>query len=380
MPSEEALASVDIEDVGLKIGKWKWSAGSEKNSGSAPFPTYEAGLKFVMDQLLKNSSSPIKSVNEIVAVAHRVVHGGPKYVDSLLITPAVVKGIADNVKLAPLHTPPNLKGIRTAQKLLPNVPHTAVFDTGFHKTMPDHVAAYGLPDRFFKQHGIKRYGFHGISYRFVIGEAAKIIGKPLSKLKLVAAHLGSGCSICAIDRGKSLDTSMGFTPVEGLLMRTRTGDIDAGVILHLQNEFGMTANQLNKLLNHQSGFFGVSGGAATMPQLIKRKDEGDIKSKLAYEMFCYRVRKYIGAYAAAMGGCDGIIFTAGIGENQPDVRANIIKPLEFMRFKIDSTKNRNARGKLGAVHAKDSLPILAIPTNEGLMMARDTYDLVKGRR
>lgn len=382
MPSETLVAELNIADIGLKRGSWEWQCDGPMERGAAPFPTYEQALRFIMRRLLDDPGSPVTGAGQIRAVAHRVVHGGPKYVDSTTITAAVLHGIRTNAKLAPLHTPPNLKGIHAGRTSLPHALHVAVFDTGFHKTMPDYAAAYALPRQLAERANIRRYGFHGISYRYVMHEAARMMRQRLSALRLIACHLGSGCSICAIRGGKSMDTSMGFTPVEGIMMRTRTGDLDAGVVLHLQTVHGYTPDQLNRIINHQSGFFGVSGGAATMPELIRRMHNGDARAKLAFEMFCYRVEKYIGAYVATLGGLDGLIFTAGIGENQPDVRAQIVKWCRGFGLRIDTAKNRRARkGRQLAIQARNSrAAILVIPTNEGLMMARDACAILRGHR
>lgn len=371
MPREKCLARLHVADVGLTRGLWIWECEGKTTRGRNPFPTYDDGLRFTM-QRFGAMAMPI------AAVAHRVVHGGPRYVDSVRITAAVLRGIRKNTKLAPLHTSPNLKGIRSAQRAFPVVPHVAVFDTGFHKTMPAFAAAYPLPLRFFERHAIRRYGFHGISYRYVIGEAARMLRRPLRTLKLIACHLGSGCSVCAIDGGKSIDTSMGFTPVEGIMMRTRCGDVDPGVILHLQRALKFTPERVNTLLNHQSGLLGVSGGAATMPEVLRRRKTGDRAATLAFEMFCYRVEKYIGAYVATLGGLDGLIFTAGIGENQPEVRAQIVKWCRGFGLKIAPRANARAVGRALAIHhPRSRAAIFAIPTNEGLMMARDAWQIVK---
>lgn len=386
MPAETLLAEINISDVGLPKGKWEMRVGDKRTHGVKRFALYDDGLEFILETLFAGKRALFAGPQAIHAVAHRVVHGGPKYCDSTLITPTVIRGIKANTKLAPLHTPPNLKSILAAQRGLPKVPHVAVFDTGFHQTIPDYAAAYALPHEFYEKHAIKRYGFHGISYRFVAAAAAKLMKKPITKLKMIACHLGSGCSVCAIDGGKSIDTSMGFTPVEGLMMRTRCGDIDAGVLLHLRSTFGYTAEKLNHLLNHRSGFLGMSGGAATMPELVKRVSAGDKRAKRAFEMFCYRVEKYIGAYTTALGGLDALIFTAGIGENQAPVRAEIVKWCRWLGLKIDDRKNDAARGTaslaangLGAaIHAKNSrTAIFVIPTDEGLMMARDALALIE---
>ncbi len=379
MPRETCVANLHVSDVGLKRGHWVWESNGKKISGRDPFPTYEDGLRFVMRKFLRDATSPVTADRPVIAVAHRVVHGGPKYVDSIRINGAVLRGIKENTKLAPLHTPPNLKGIRIAQQFFAALPHVAVFDTGFHKTMPTFAAAYPIPLRFFEKHLIRRYGFHGISYRYVIGEAARMMKRPLSKLKLIACHLGSGCSVCAIDGGKSIDTSMGFTPVEGIMMRTRCGDLDPGVLLHLQRTLHFTPDQVNTLLNHHSGLLGVSGGAATMQEVIRRMQAGDKAAELAFEMFCYRVEKYIGAYVATLGGIDGLIFTAGIGENEPLVRDQIVKWCKGFGLRIDPRHNTRAiQGEQRSVHhARSKAAIMVIPTNEGLMMARDAWHLVQ---
>jgi acetate kinase len=377
MPRERLRASLHLEDVGLRRGRWAWECGTVSRKGRRPFPTYPEGLRFVFDQMLHAPGTPLENKGDLAAIAHRVVHGGPKYVDSIRITPAVIRGIQANRKLAPLHTPPNIKGIRVAQQHFPRIPHVAVFDTGFHKTIPDYAAAYPLPLWLFDRHHIRRYGFHGISYRYVMHEAAAMMRKPLSRLKLIACHLGSGCSVCAIDRGKSVDTSMGFTPVEGIMMRTRSGDLDPGLMIHLQRTLGFSTSRLNNLINHHAGLLGVSQ-CSTMPEVIKRMREGNRAAKLAFEMFCYRVEKYIGSYVATLGGIDGLIFTAGIGENQPEVRSQITKWCRGFGLKIDSAKNRRTPGTPRAIHAKASkAAILVIPTNEGLMMARDTVRLIR---
>ncbi|MBI2343736.1 MAG: acetate/propionate family kinase [Deltaproteobacteria bacterium] len=377
MPQEHELANLHVSDIGLKHGTWAWQCNGIATHGHEAFPTYEHGLRYVMRTFLRDPRSPLQRDNALRAVAHRVVHGGSHYVDSVRITPTVLAGIRANTKLAPLHTPPNLKGIRVAHRYFPDIPHVAVFDTGFHKSIPDYAAIYPLPHALSKRLLIRRYGFHGISYRYVMSEAARMMRRPVKALRLIACHLGSGCSVCAIAGGKSVDTSMGFTPAEGLMMRTRSGDIDPGILLHLQMAHGFTPDRLNRLLNHQSGFLGVSGGAATMPEVLRRMVDGDPRATLAFEMFCYRVEKYIGAYVATLGGIDGLIFTAGIGENQPEIRAQIVKWCRGFGLTIDGAKNCRTRGTAAAIHARGSqAAILVIPTNEGVMMARDASALV----
>lgn len=377
MPSEHVVAHFHISNVGLPMAHWDLRTGATREQGAQALASYEQALRFGLRQLFAHPGIPVNTPGEIRAVGHRVVHGGHRYADSTVITRHVLNDIRHNTQLAPLHTPPNLKGIHVAREIFPHADHVAIFDTGFHQTIPDHAAAYALPLKYFRRYRIRRYGFHGISYRFVIGEAARMLKRPLSRLKIIACHLGSGCSIAAIDRGRSIDTSMGFTPAEGLVMRTRTGDLDPGVLLHLQSAHGFTTAQINRLINHDSGFRGVSEGSATMPALLAHMRKGRPEAKLAHDMFCYRVRKYIGAYIAALGGCDALLFTAGIGENEAGVRAKICEGLEGMGLRIDRPRNTRATGVAAAIHHRRSTTaILVIPTNEELMMARDTAKLL----
>lgn len=381
MPAEAVVAHFHISNVGLPMAHWDLRTGATREQGAQALASYEQALRFGLRQLFAHPGIPVNTPEEIRAVGHRVVHGGHRYADSTVITRHVLNDIRRNAKLAPLHTPPNLKGIHVAKEIFPHAAHVAVFDTGFHQTIPDHVAAYALPLKYFRRYQIRRYGFHGISYRFVIAEAARMLRRPLSRLKLIACHLGSGCSIAAIDGGRSLDTSMGFTPAEGLVMRTRTGDCDPGVLLHLQSAHGFTTAQLNRLINHDSGFKGISQGCATMPALLAKARAGRPAARLAFDMFCYRVRKYIGAYLAALGGCDALIFTAGIGENEPFVRAAILEGLEAIGFQLDRPRNNRTIGIAAPLHTRRSpRAILAIPTNEELMMARDTLHLTQRLR
>ncbi|MBI2346556.1 MAG: acetate/propionate family kinase [Deltaproteobacteria bacterium] len=376
MPAEVLIAQLHISNVGLPVAHWDLRTGASREEGKKALTSYEHALRFGLKQLFAHPGISLKGPSAVTAVGHRVVHGGHRYVDSTPITAAVLSGIRANIRLAPLHTPPNLKGIHVARDVFPRARHVAIFDTGFHQTIPDHASAYALPLTYFRRHRIRRYGFHGISYRYVINEAARMLGRPVRQLRIVACHLGSGCSIAAIDRGRSIDTSMGFTPAEGLMMRTRTGDLDPGVLLHLQTVCGFTTPQLNRLINYDSGFKGISRGAATMPELLRRVRRGRTEAKLALEMFCYRVRKYIGAYMAALNGCDVLIFTAGIGENEPLVRAKICEGLAGLGLRLDSRRNARAVGTAATIHARRShSAICVIPTNEELMMARDAYKL-----
>ena len=332
------------------------------------------GIEYVLAVLLSKNHGVIEDKSEIDAVGHRVVHGGETFTGSVLITPEVVKVLQDNVGLAPLHNPPNIKGIQAVTRVLPGIPQVGVFDTAFHSNMKPKAYLYGIPYELYKMHQIRRYGFHGTSHRFVAGIAAKKLGKHKEDLKIVTAHLGNGCSMAAIDHGTSIDTSMGFTPLEGLLMGTRCGDIDTSIILHIMGKEGLQLSEANTLLNKHSGLVGISGESSDMREIISSMKEGHKRSRYAFEVFCYRITKYIGAYAAAMGGIDALVFTGGIGENSPDVREEVCRNLEFMGIKLDPEKNSNKDEDLSAEGS--TVHVFRIPTNEELVIALDTEVIV----
>lgn len=334
------------------------------------------GIEYVLAVLLSKNHGVIEDKSEIDAVGHRVVHGGETFTGSVLITQEVIKVLQDNVGLAPLHNPPNIKGIQAVTRVLPNIPQVGVFDTAFHSKMEPKAYLYGIPYELYKSHQIRRYGFHGTSHRFVAGRAAKKLGKPLNELKVVTAHLGNGCSMAAIDHGTSVDTSMGFTPLEGLLMGTRCGDIDTSIILHIMGKEGLQLSEANTLLNKHSGLVGISGESSDMREIISAMKEGHKRSKYAFDVFCYRITKYVGAYAAAMGGIDALVFTGGIGENSPDVRSAVCKSLKFMGMDIDEAKNAAGDEDISPVDSK--VKVFRIPTNEELVIALDTEVIIKG--
>jgi len=334
------------------------------------------GIEYVLAVLLSKNHGVIEDKSEIDAVGHRVVHGGETFTGSVLITQEVIKVLQDNVGLAPLHNPPNIKGIQAVTRVLPNIPQVGVFDTAFHSKMEPKAYLYGIPYELYKSHQIRRYGFHGTSHRFVAGRAAKKLGKPLNELKVVTAHLGNGCSMAAVDHGTSVDTSMGFTPLEGLLMGTRCGDIDTSIILHIMGKEGLQLSEANTLLNKHSGLVGISGESSDMREIISAMKEGHKRSKYAFDVFCYRITKYVGAYAAAMGGIDALVFTGGIGENSPDVRSAVCKSLKFMGMDIDEAKN--AAGDEDISPADSKVKVFRIPTNEELVIALDTEVIIKG--
>lgn len=336
---------------------------------------HQMGIEYVLGVMLSKNHGVIDDKDDIDAVGHRVVHGGETFSGSVLITSEVINVLQDNIELAPLHNPPNLKGIQAVTRLLPGKPQVGVFDTSFHMKMPPKAFLYGIPYELYKKHKIRRYGFHGTSHRFVSQRAAEIYGKDLSKLKIVTAHLGNGCSMAAVDRGNSVDTSMGFTPLEGLLMGTRSGDLDPSLILYIMSKEGLSLNEAGTLLNKHSGLIGISGESSDMREIINSYKENHKRSTYAFEIFCYRIKKYLGAYAAAMGGLDAFVFTGGIGENSPDVRNEVCKNLEFLGIQLDEQKNKNNEEVISKDNSR--VKVFRIPTNEELVIAMDTHEIVK---
>ena len=340
-------------------------------------PTHSEAIKTVLDALVDAKNGVIASMKEIDAVGHRVVHGGEKFAASVIITDEVMKTIEECTPLAPLHNPANIIGIKACQELMPGVPMVAVFDTAFHQTMPPVAYTYALPYEYYEKDKVRRYGFHGTSHKYVSQRAADMLGKPVSELKLISCHLGNGSSVTAIDGGKSVDTSMGFTPLAGLPMGTRSGDLDAGILQYIMNKKGLNIDEMLNILNKKSGVQGVSGVSSDFRDLENAGKEGNERASLAVEMFNYGVKKLIGAYAAAMGGVDAIIFTAGVGENSKSQRMDIASGLEFMGVKMCEKAN-DVRGEEAVISAADSkVKVLLIPTNEELMIAMDTMNIVK---
>ncbi|KUO59061.1 acetate kinase [bacterium BRH_c32] len=337
---------------------------------------HSIAIEYVIAVLLSPNHGVIKDKKEIEAVGHRVVHGGETFSGSVLITSQVMKALKDNIELAPLHNPPNIKGIQAAIDHLPNTPQVGVFDTAFHAKMPSQAYLYGLPYELYKKYKIRRYGFHGTSHRYVSERAAAMLGKDLSEIKLVTAHLGNGCSIAAVDKGISIDTSMGFTPLEGLLMGTRSGDMDPSVILYIMGKEGLSLSEANTLLNKHSGLIGLSGESSDMREIEAAVLEGNKKATSAFDVFCYRIKKYVGAYAAAMGGIDALVFTGGIGENSTMVREKVCNDLEFLGIKFDKELNENVKGECEINTPDSTTKALRIPTNEELVIALDTVQIV----
>ena len=373
------MAEGGVEKIGLDDGflKFKRNDGSKEilNLGNTD---HKGAVSAILNLLTDAKEGCIASFAEIDAVGHRVVHGGEAFNKSVLITDDVMKAIEDCIPLAPLHNPANLTGIRACQKVMPGVPMVAVFDTAFHQTMPAKAYMYALPYEYYENDKVRRYGFHGTSHKYVAGRAAAMLGKKPEELKLISCHLGNGSSVTAIDGGKSVDTSMGFTPLAGLPMGTRSGDLDAGILQYIMNKYDMNIDDMLNVLNKKSGVQGVSGVSSDFRDLENAHKEGNERAGLAVDMFNYGVKKLIGAYAAAMGGVDAIIFTAGVGENSANQRLAIASGLEFMGVKMDAEAN-NVRGKETVISAADSkVKVLLIPTNEELMIAMDTAAIVKG--
>lgn len=378
MQKENVIAKGQCERIGIK-----GSLLTHKNNGKEfvfkkDMPNHVIAIQMVLEALTSKECGVVKNMEEISAVGHRVVHGAEDYNSSVLITPDVIKCCKENIELAPLHNPPNIMGIEACKKAMPNTPMVGVFDTAFHSTMPEVAYLYGIPYEDYKQLRIRRYGFHGTSHMFVTGEAIRYLDKPADQLKIITCHLGNGSSITAVKNGKCVDTSMGFTPLEGLPMGTRCGNIDAAVVETLCNKKDFTINETLNYLNKKCGMLGLSGVSSDFRDLTMGNAFDNPRNKLAVDIFAYSIKNYIGRYAAVMNGCDCIVFTAGVGENTPYVRYNACVDMEYLGVKIDKDKNENCpRGEIADISAKDSkVKILVIPTNEELVIARETKRIV----
>jgi acetate kinase len=371
---DRVLAKGGVEKIGTSEAIVSYEApGKAKTKFSKEILDHQEAVKTTLDCLTDPLNGVIEDPNEIDGVGHRVVHGGEKFAQSVLIDSEVVQGIVDCIDLAPLHNPHNLKGYQAAQALLSHAEHAAIFDTAFHQTLPRNAYLYGLPYVLYSRHKIRRYGFHGTSHRYVSYRFGAIHNSDRDQYKLITCHLGNGCSICAIDHGKSVDTSMGFTPLEGLMMGTRTGDLDPAAVLYIMAKEELQPNEVSSLLNKHSGLYGLSGSSNDMRTLIEEAEQGNDRAQIAIDVFAYRAKKYIGAYYAAMDGADAIIFTGGIGERAPLVRAEICEKMTSMGIKIDTRRNNRAVGEEGEITTKDSeTEVWVIPTNEELVLARDT--------
>lgn len=377
MTNEEVLAKGLAERIGIEGSRIKHKpTGKESILIEQPMDTHKVAIELVLEALVDKNHGAISSMDEINAVGHRVVHGGEKFSDSIKIDEEVIKAIDECSDLAPLHNPPNIMGIEACQELMPNTPMVGVFDTAFHQTMPKSSFIYPLPYELYEKYGIRRYGFHGTSHKYVSQRTSKILNKDLDDLNIITCHLGNGASLTAVKNGKSIDTSMGFTPLEGLAMGTRSGDIDPAIITFLMEKENLSIEEINTLLNKKSGVLGISGVSSDFRDIEQAAEKGNERAQLALDKFSNRVKKYIGAYSAIMGGVDAIVFTAGLGENSSEMREKICSGLEFMGIELDTEENK-IRGEEKVV-SKDSskVKILVVPTNEELMIARDTKDLV----
>lgn len=341
---------------------------------------HKAAIKVMSDFLTSSKHGVIKSIKEIRAIGHRVVHGGEKFKESIIIDKAVERSIKEYIRLAPLHNPHNLEGIFACESLFPRIPQVAVFDTAFHQTIPPYAYLYGLPMDLYRKDGVRRYGFHGTSHKFISLRVAELLKKPVSSFRIISCHLGNGCSMTAIKNGKSIDTSMGLTPLEGLVMGTRCGDVDPGIIFHLMEKERLGLKKINMLLNEKSGLLGLSGISNDMRDIYNAAMKGDEQAKLAIDIFVYRIKKYIGSYAAVMDGLDILVFTAGIGQNQERIRELVCKDMNFLGIKIDKEKNEAKDPPEKLISTPDSrVMVLVIPTNEELRIAQETYEVVKSR-
>ena len=382
MIGEEALAYGIVERIGMHDGllyhHFQKEGELKEKKLVMEIPDYNSGIRLIIDTLVHSKYGVIKDKNEINAVGHRVVHGGEKFANSVLINSDVKQDIRDCIELAPLHNPHNLRGIKACEDSLAGIPQVAVFDTAFHQTMPDFAYIYGLPYLLYQKYYIRRYGFHGTSHRYVSERVGKLLGDSVEKLKIITCHLGNGCSICAVEKGKSRDTSMGFTPLEGLVMGTRCGNIDPTVVFHLIGKEGLSLREVVTLLNKQSGLYGISGISNDVREILQGIKDGNYRACLSLEIFCYQIRKYIASYAGVMDGVDVIVFTAGIGENVPLVRQKCCEKLTFMGVNLDEKKNAEAIGKETLIsHYSSKVKVFVVPTNEGLIIARDTKKIVE---
>ncbi|WP_297519441.1 acetate kinase [uncultured Clostridium sp.] len=378
MVNEDVLASGLVERIGTEgsilIQKVE---GKEKYIIEKEMSNHKEAIKLVIASLIDTDQGVINSLDEINAVGHRVVHGGEKYAQSVLINDEVMKDLEDFAKLAPLHNPPNIIGIEACKALMPDVAMSVVFDTAFHQTMPEKAFVYALPYELYKEHNIRKYGFHGTSHKYVSAKAAEVLGKDIKELKIVTCHLGNGASIAAVDRGICVETTMGFTPLEGLVMGTRCGSIDPAIVTYLTSELGYSTNEVNNILNKKSGVLGVSGISSDFRDIRAAAENGNHRAQLALDIFYYKIKQFIATSAVAMRGMDVLVFTAGVGENSTEARTGICDGLEFLGITIDEEKNA-VRGELIEITGTDKrVKVLAIPTNEEVMIARDTLELVK---
>ena len=379
MDNESVLAQGGVERIGLDKAfiKVKLPNG-EKKQIMADLPTHKEGVSLVFNCLLDPEFGAIKSLDDIEAVGHRIVQGGDKFNKSVILTKQVEEGIEELCDLAPVHNAGHLKGIRAVNELMPNTPQVCVFDNAFHSTMPDYAYLYAIPYDLYENYHVRRYGFHGTSHRYVSHRVCEMLGLDFNKAKIITCHIGNGASVAAITNGKVVDTSMGLTPLEGLMMGTRCGDIDPSAVTYLMDKLGKKPKEMCDYLNKKSGVIGITGISSDMRDIENAAKEGNERAQLALKMYDYRIKKYIGAYAAALGGVDVVVFTAGVGENQTGTRAQACKGLEFMGIKIDEAKNATIHGEEAIISTPDSkVKVVVVPTDEEIVIARDTKELIK---
>ena len=376
--NHSVLAKGLLERIGLEMGEFTHKWNGQKHYEQLPIPNHTEGVKIVLAALTNAEYGVIKSLNEVNAVGHRVAHGGEKFTKSVRINDEVIQGIKDLCDLAPLHNPGSLQGIAAMQDVLPGIPMAAVFDTSFHATMPPEAYLYAVPFEYYEKYRVRRYGFHGTSHKFVAEKAAAFVGKDWNDCKIVTCHLGSGASIAAVENAKSVETSMGFTPVEGLVMGSRTGDLDLGAFMYIMDKTGYSTKEMNTLVNKKSGLIGITGNSQDMRDVRAGRDAGDERCTYAFNMFAHRVKKYIGAYAAIMNGMDVLVMTGGIGENAWFMREAILDNMEFLGIRYDKALNQTIMGDAAVISTPDSkVKVVVYPTDEEYMIAKDTFDLVK---
>lgn len=378
MADESVLAQGGVERIGLDEAFIKVTLGNgEKKQIMADLPTHKEGVALVFKVLLDPEIGALKSVDEIDAVGHRIVQGGDLFEKSCLVTPEVEKGIESLIDLAPVHNAGHLRGLRAVDELMPTVPQVVVFDNAFHSTMPDYAYLYAIPYELYQKYHVRRYGFHGTSHRYVSQRVAEILGKDINDMKIITCHIGNGASVAAIKNGKVVDTSMGLTPLAGLMMGSRSGDIDASAVTYLMEKLDKKPQEMADFLNKESGMLGITGISSDMREIEAAEKAGNERAVLGMKMYSYRIKKYIGAYAAAMGGVDAIVWTAGVGENQIGLRMTAVEGLEFLGIKMDAERN-NCRGVEKIISADDSkVKVVLVPTDEEIVIARDTRDLVE---
>ena len=376
--SHSVLAKGLLERIGLEMGEFTHKWNGQKHYEQLPIPNHTEGIKIVLQALTNKEYGVISDLKEIKAVGHRVAHGGEKFTHSVRIDDNVISMIKDLCDLAPLHNPGALQGIAAMQAVLPGIPMAAVFDTSFHATMPPEAYLYAIPYEYYDKYRVRRYGFHGTSHKYVAEKAAEYVGRDWKNTKIVTCHLGSGASIAAVENGKSVETSMGFTPVEGLVMGSRTGDLDLGAFMYIMDKEDYTTKEMNTLVNKKSGLIGITGNSQDMRDVRAGRDAGDERCTYAFNMFAHRVKKYIGAYAAIMNGMDILVMTGGIGENAWFMREAILENMEFFGIKIDKKLNETIMGDAAVISTPDSkVKVVVYPTDEEYMIAKDTFDLVK---